>query len=155
MNSVGFTGHRILSAEERIAAAAGLRKTVEELISRGAENFFAGGALGFDTLAAQAVLAFRSAGAKVRLHLLLPFPEQDRRWSPADKAVYRSILGVADSAEYFCDRYLPGVYHLRDRAIVERSEIIVAYLNRSTGGTAYTVSVAGDMGREIINLALP
>lgn len=153
MRSIGFTGHRSLTQEETQRAAAALRDTVEMLISMGATDFYAGGALGFDTLAARAVLAARNAGAPVRLHLLLPFPGQDRRWSRTDREMYLSILESADSHEYSCDRYLPGVYHLRDRAIVESSQLIVAFLSRRSGGTAYTVSLAERLGKEIINLA--
>ncbi len=153
MRTVGFTGHRSLSPEETLQAAEALHNTVDLLISMGATDFYAGGALGFDTLAARAVLAAKNAGADVHLHLLLPFPGQDRRWGRDDKAMYRSILESADSCEYFCEKYLPGVYHLRDRAIVERSETIVAFLSRKSGGTAYTVALADSLGKEIINLA--
>ncbi|MBR4940894.1 MAG: DUF1273 family protein [Clostridia bacterium] len=153
MTTVGFTGHRQLTPTETEEAAIALRSTIECLISMGATDFYAGGALGFDTLAARAVIAARNAGAKIQLHLLLPFPSQDRNWGAASKAEYRSIIENADSVEYFCDRYLPGIYHLRDRAIVEKSETIVAYLSHHTGGTAYTVELANDLGREVINLA--
>ena len=151
--SVGFTGHRELSPEETELAAIRLRDTIDCLIEMGATDFYAGGAVGFDTLAARAVIARKNSGADIRLHLLLPFPGQDRRWSAEDKAAYRSILEMADSSEYYCDKYLPGIYHLRDRAIVEHSEIIVAFLSKMSGGTAYTVSLAEKLGREIINLA--
>ena len=153
MRTVGFTGHRSLSPEETLQTAEALHSTVDLLISMGATDFYAGGALGFDTLAARAVLAAKNAGADVHLHLLLPFPGQDRRWGRGDKAMYRSILESADDHEYFCEKYLPGIYHLRDRAIAERSEVIVAFLSKGSGGTAYTVDLAESLGREIINLA--
>ena len=60
---------------------------------------------------------------------------------------------MADSREYFHEKYVPGVYHLRDRAIVENSQVIVAFLLKENGGTAYTVSLAKKLDRKIINLA--
>lgn len=153
IRAVGFTGHRDLSPSQTELAANKLRKTIDELIDLGATDFYAGGALGFDTIAARAVLARKNSGANIRLHLLLPFPGQEKSWSMANRSAYKAIFDQADSAEFFCDKYVPGVYHLRDRAIVERSDLIVAYLNKESGGTAYTVSLAQKLDRKIINLA--
>lgn len=153
IRSVGFTGHRDMTAEQTELAANMLRKTIDQLISLGATDFYTGGALGFDTLAARAVLARRNSGANIKLHLLLPFPGQEKSWSQNNRNNYTAIIELADSKEYFHEKYVPGVYHLRDRAIVESSEVIVAFLSKESGGTAYTVSLAKKLGREIINLA--
>ncbi|MBQ5972717.1 MAG: DUF1273 family protein [Oscillospiraceae bacterium] len=155
MRTVGFTGHRAVPPEDRDRLVRRLARTLDGLIAVGAQDFYAGGAVGFDTMAALAVLDRRAAGDDVRLHLLLPFPSQDVRWSRTDREIYRGILRRADSAEYVCDRYLPGAYHLRDRLIVERSELLVAFCRRTSGGTAYTVALAEELGREIVNLADP
>ena len=153
IRSVGFTGHRDMTTEQTELAANKLRKTIDMLISVGATDFYTGGALGFDTLAARAVLARKNSGAKIKLHLLLPFPGQEKSWSQNNKNAYTAIMEQADSREYFHEKYVPGVYHLRDRAIVENSEVIVAFLSKESGGTAYTVSLAQKLGRKIINLA--
>ena len=153
IRTVGFTGHRDLSPEQTEQTANKLRETIDSLIALGATDFYAGGALGFDTLAARAVLARKNSGANIKLHLLLPFPGQEKSWSQANRTAYRSIMDMADSKEFFHEKYVPGVYHLRDRAIVENSEIIVAFLSKESGGTAYTVSLAQKLGRNIINLA--
>ena len=54
-----FTGHRKIPEEEREQLARRLEATVEELIRAGVRYFVAGGALGFDTLAAQTILNIR------------------------------------------------------------------------------------------------
>ena len=51
-----FTGHRSLSHEEKLKAAVRLRRVIEKQIKAGVVFYGAGGALGFDTLAAQTVL---------------------------------------------------------------------------------------------------
>lgn len=51
-----FTGHRSLSGAEKLKAAVRLRRVIEEQIKAGIVFYGAGGALGFDTLAAQTVL---------------------------------------------------------------------------------------------------
>ncbi|MCL2883887.1 MAG: hypothetical protein FWF49_00185 [Oscillospiraceae bacterium] len=42
----------------------------------------------------------------------------------------------------------------RNRALVDHSDVCVCFLNKSTGGTAYTVKYAQKKGLSIINLAL-
>ena len=51
-----FTGHRSLSGEEKLKAAVRLREIIAEQIKAGVVFYGAGGARGFDTLAAQTVL---------------------------------------------------------------------------------------------------
>ena len=51
-----FTGHRNLSSGEKLKAAVRLREIIAEQIKAGVVFYGAGGALGFDTLAAQTVL---------------------------------------------------------------------------------------------------
>ena len=51
-----FTGHRSLSVAEKLKVAVRLRKVIREFVKQGIVFYGAGGALGFDTLAAQTVL---------------------------------------------------------------------------------------------------
>ena len=68
---------------------------IAALAARGTESFYCGGALGFDTIAARAVLAARDKYPFVRLVLALPCPQQDALWSRADRDEYRAILSAA------------------------------------------------------------
>lgn len=47
-----FTGHRSLNGAEKLTVGVRLRKTIKELVKQGVVFYGAGGALGFDTLAA-------------------------------------------------------------------------------------------------------
>lgn len=51
-----FTGHRKIALGQRKIVAERLKNTVDSLISEGYRYFGVGGALGFDTLAAQCIL---------------------------------------------------------------------------------------------------
>ena len=51
-----FTGHRAIPARALPALAEELEQTLRRLIGEGMRYFGAGGALGFDTLAAETVL---------------------------------------------------------------------------------------------------
>ena len=83
-----FTGHRSLSVAEKLKVAVRLRKAIKELVKQGIVFYGAGGALGFDTLAAQTVLDMKKEYPQLRLILVLPCEDQTRGWQSEDIAVY-------------------------------------------------------------------
>ncbi len=149
---VCFTGHREIPDTDYTALQVGLEKAVEEQISAGASVFRAGGARGFDTLAAIAVLLLRRKYPHIRLELLLPCPSQADAWRANDRALYEQILSQADCVTYISQHYYRGVLHVRNRALVDGADVCIAYLRNSVGGTAYTASYALKNGVQLINL---
>ncbi len=147
-----FTGHRILPAGQKEQIMARLAGEIERLYACGVTDFYSGGALGFDTLAAQAVLGLKDRLPGVRLHLILPCKNQHARWRHSEQDAYTAVLSSADSVKYISEEYFEGCMHLRNRALVDKSRYCVCWLSHSRGGTAYTVRQAYDSGLEIINL---
>lgn len=150
-----FTGHRSLPAAEREEIALRTRYAVEDLFSEGYYRFCAGGALGFDTLAAETVLLLREKYRQIELHLILPCKNQTRGWPPPDRARYQQILSLADSVTFVSETYTQDCMHRRNRQLVDRSSACIYYLTRPTGGTAYTVRYAQSQGLRLIPAALP
>ena len=77
--TVCFTGHRVLPILQVSSIRQRLRKTLEDLIEQGYCFFGTGGALGFDTIAAQTVLNLRKKYQQIRLILVLPCYSQAER----------------------------------------------------------------------------
>ena len=148
-----FTGHRDLPLNCREALAAKLHETITELIQRRVQFYRAGGALGFDTLAAQTVLKLRKEYPSIKLVLMLPCLTQTRGWSVEDVREYEKIKGMADEVIYTSQEYTRGCMFRRNRCLVDNSRICVCYFTEDKGGTAYTVNYAKKQGLEIINLA--
>nr|WP_325232724.1 SLOG family protein [uncultured Oscillibacter sp.] len=148
-----FTGHRTIPPGKRRELARRLEETVLRLYRRGVRYFGAGGALGFDTLAAQAVLSLREECPGIRLILVLPCPSQTKGWKPEDAAEYERIKSRADKVVYTSQEYTQGCMYKRNRHLVDHSGVCVCYLTKDSGGTAYTVRYARTHGLEIINLA--
>ena len=148
-----FTGHRFLPENEKEKISLALESTVLSLIHSGYRYFGAGGALGFDTLAAQTVLRLRQSYPDIRLILVLPCVSQADKWPPADVAVYQEIMGQANKIVYTSHEYTAGCMFKRNRHLVDHSSVCICYLEKSTGGTAYTVDYARKRGLKIINLA--
>lgn len=151
--TVCFTGHREIPFLRLFTVKPKLKKTVEDLINQGYCYFGAGGALGFDTLAARIVLDLRKTHSQVKLILVLPCKSQADRWSYSDKEVYESIKEQADKVVYTSEEYTKGCMFKRNRYLVDKSSVCVCYLDKDTGGTAYTVNYAYKKGVKIINLA--
>lgn len=148
-----FTGHREIEREDIAALPGVLDRVVEKLIERGVCEFRAGGALGFDMLAALKVLEKREKYPHIRLHLFLPCKDQAARWSDTDKQKYEYILQRADEVTYTSEVYRRGCMLLRDRRLVEGSDFCIAYCKRDTGGTAYTLSYAKKKSLSTLNIA--
>lgn len=126
--------------------------TLVTLIEQGYRYFGAGGALGFDTLAAQAVLRLRERYPQIRLILVLPCLNQTRGWPQADIDTYEEIKRCADKVTYTSEHYFRGCMQKRNRHLVDNSSACICYLTKPTGGTAYTVDYARRMGLRIINV---
>lgn len=148
-----FTGHRELPVWGRKQLAAKLEATITGLIDRGIIFYGAGGARGFDTLAAQTVLKLKPNYPSIKLILVLPCLTQTRGWRPEDIAEYERIKAQADKVVYTAQDYSKGCMHKRNRHLVDNSSVCVCYLTKDSGGTAYTVDYAEKKGLEIINLA--
>ncbi|HRN20742.1 MAG TPA: SLOG family protein [Prevotella sp.] len=77
-------------------------------IEQGYQYFGAGGALGFDTLAAQTVLNLKQWYPCIKLILVLPCKDQAARWRANDVKEYERIKSHADKIVYTADRYFNG-----------------------------------------------
>lgn len=150
--TVCFTGHRAIERQAALRLPALLDETIRSLYGRGARVFRAGGAQGFDTVAALKVLELREELPDIRLELILPCRDQMRGWDSASIRTYRYIIAHADASRFLFDTYVEGCMLERDRRLVDGSDICVAFCTRNRGGTAYTFAQALRAGLEVINL---
>ena len=152
VSTVCFTGHRNIAYGDAVKLPSLLEKVLTDLIGRGVTIFRAGGAIGFDTVAALKVLELKERYPHIRLELILPCRNQTEYWEETAVRTYQYILERADSHRFLFDTYFEGCMLERDRRLVEGSDVCVAFCNRSRGGTAYTFTHALRAGLEVINL---
>lgn len=154
MQTSCFTGHRELpTGLARWTLTKKLEQAIIEQIEKGILFFGAGGARGFDTLAAQTVLKLKRKYPDIKLILVLPCLTQTRGWPAGDVEEYERIKSLADKVVYTSQEYTKGCMHKRNRHLVDNSSVCICYLTKGNGGTAYTVDYAEKQGLEIINLA--
>lgn len=147
-----FTGHRKILRDEMIRLPEILDKVLESLIWQGVSTFRAGGAIGFDTVAALAVIEKKEAYPEIKLDLELPCKDQSDGWSDDDKRVYEYVISQADSISYTCEKYRKGCMYERNRRLVDGADFCVAFCSSEKGGSAYTVNYAKNHGVTVINV---
>ena len=99
-----FTGHRSLSGAEKLKVAVRLRKAIKELVKQGIVFYGVGGALGFDTLAAQTVLDMKKEYPQLRLILVVKIRPEDGKVRILQ---FMRILSVGVIRSCMCPENIP------------------------------------------------
>lgn len=149
-----FTGHRELREPFEVIYSK-TQKVVEKLIHQGYMFFGAGGARGFDALAADVVLNLKTKYPHIHLILVLPFHKQyehEKTWTSQEVAQHEKHKKMASKVVYTQETYSSGCYYKRNRHLVDFSSVCIAYQYKSTGGTAYTTKYAHDKDVKIIEI---
>ncbi len=132
-----FTGHRDLNEDFSLKK---LKIEIENVIKEGVTVFYNGMAMGFDLIAAETVLKLKRKYPSVKLIACIPCKEQDKYFSDEDRRRYTKIVKKADDSILISERYHRGCMLQRNRYMADRADIMIAYCNKQTGGTAYTVN---------------
>ena len=152
MNTCAFTGHRNIKESHKNLLPDLLARAIGYAYEKGCRKFIAGGALGFDTVAAREVLRFRLNHPDVSLVLFLPCLDQDAGWSARQRDSYDYILASADEVKYISECYDKSCMKRRNQAMAEECDIMIAYVNRDYSGSAQTLRMAQSLGKETYNL---
>lgn len=155
LRSVCFTGHRTLPSGEGLSHIIKVTDSViTAAYSSGYRVFITGGAVGFDTLAACRVIVAKKKLPDIKLRLALPCRNQTERWTRIeDLRLYKQIMGYAEKIDYITDFYNDTCMLERNRFMVDRSALCIAYCTKQKGGSAYTLNYAKKEGLGIINIA--
>ena len=136
---VAITGHRpgSLSIDQCQYMQEGLEFIADGLVGYyGAERFLTGLALGADTIWAELALKYG-----IEYAAYIPFEGQEDRWIQTDKKRYRELRSGASSEKVFGQQFSNRLYHARNDALIQDSDLLVAVWRPSVqdGGTFSTV----------------
>ena len=137
--TVTFCGHRDFYGDDGVVRW--LRKTVESLILRGADEFLLGGYGGFDAYAASVMWELKKQYPSIRSILVLPYLDRAFDAEKYDGTLYPPLERV------------PKRYAIskRNEYMVNEAEIVVAYVTHDWGGAAATLAYAKRKRKEIIS----
>lgn len=151
--SAAFSGHRFIPVWERAALKAAVAATVANHYAEGIHNFICGMAVGFDLLAAEAVLDLKNRYRDMTLTAAVPFRNQPDRFSEADKGLYWHIMGKADRMVVLSEAYFEGCFLRRNDYMLHHASRLIVYFNgERKGGTFYTCRKALRLGLTVVNL---
>ena len=136
------TGHRVLSSD---FSKEELRAALRALAAAGVRTFLCGMALGFDLLCAEEVLLLREE-LPVRLVACIPCADQAARYPKSARERYERILDRCDERAVLHECYCDGCMFERNRYMVDRADLLLAYFTGRRGGTKYTVGYAEKRG---------
>ena len=153
MKTCCFTGHRIMKITPELILR--LKAAIIDVIGNGVTDFYDGGAIGFDMLAAETVIELKTEYPDIKLHMLLPCPanEQIKGWNKTQIARYQKILQSADSATVVSEHYTKDCMKRRNERLVELADCCICYCNNQKSGTGQTVRMAKNKGIKVLNLA--
>ncbi len=157
--TVAFTGNRSLIPPSNIYSddlegviRASLRDLLEQAYGVGKRIFLSGGAVGFDLMAAEEVVALRARFSDVELVMVTPFDGQDAKYPEREKGLYATLLGEADHVVRIAESYSLGAYHQRNEYLVESCGELIAYSSGKGRGTASTIRRAVRRGVQVVNI---
>ncbi len=145
-----FTGHRNIPRPQYHEIADRLREKITRLYGIGVRHFIAGGAMGFDLIAAVVVLDFKKTHSDITLELAIPCPKHNASWDMSDRELFKTVCEAADEVNIISPEYDRGCMFRRNRYMVDKSEYLIAYCTRTTGGSYYTVNYAEKKGINIL-----
>lgn len=128
-----------------------LKFAIIDAINQGYCYFITGMSRGFDVLAGNCVIELSE---KFDIHLVsvIPFMTQDSSWTEDDQRLHSDILSKSRYVFCLSEKFHRGVYHARNRFMVDNSSKVITYYNNSKGGTKYTLDYAEKNGKKIVNI---
>lgn len=130
---------------------------IEELLGLVKQNcliFYSGMAMGFDIIAAEAVLLLKNAYPKlpIKLVCVIPFEGQEDSFTSYWKERYYNVLENCDEKIVLSDSYFTGCYQKRNIFMVDNSDYVLTWYDGKSGGTRNTIDYALSKGRFILNI---
>ena len=148
--TVSFFGHRIVpefrEAEERVEALIHTllleNEYVEFLVGRGGD---------FDQIVSSAAkrLQRRIRADNSSLVWVLPYPTAELQNHEESFSAYYDEIEICDAAQ---NSHPKRAYQIRNRQMVDRSDLVVFYVEHNSGGAYQTMRYAQERGKQIVIL---
>ena len=125
LKSVCFSGHRIVPFAKQNEIMRLLRNEITKSYHEGYRCFYCGMAIGFDLLAAKAILSLKSELPQIKIIAVLPCREQNDKWNEKNKVEYETILKKVDDVVIISDHYHQRCFLQRNDYMVQQSSRLI------------------------------
>ena len=134
-----FTGHRNVAQDDMHMLHQNTYAIIRTYIKAGYTHFVAGGADGFDTICAEMVVGLMGEFPHITLEIAKPYG--NRATNPVADIFFEKA-----EVNYLTPLYSRATYLARNRYMVDKSDVCIFYMRKSSGGTVYTVNYAKKKG---------
>ena len=141
-----LTGHRVIGKDLNKIK---IKNNLKELIKQGYDTFLCGMAIGFDLECFKILVKLKQKN-DIKLIACIPCENQSERYNKQQKEEYDTLLEIADQKIYVSKEYTNNCMLKRNRYMVDRCSVVLAYLRRDFGGTASTVNYANKLQKKVI-----
>jgi len=141
---------------ECVALKASLCREIETLCDLGVTRFLTGAAMGVDIWAAEIVLDFIAQGRGIELHAIVPFRDQEEKFTKDFQQRYAAVLAACNDVQVLEEAYTEGSYKRRNAYMVQQAKYLLAvqeHSHRPNSGTRQTISLAKKNGNTIVYAA--
>ena len=122
-----------------------MSKILDRAIDRDFDTLITGGAVGADLMAAAIAME-----KNIDILAAIPFEGQEDRYSSEWRDKYDAILAYPrTTSEYISKEYHKGAYFKRNRYMVNKSSMVIAFMNKPGSGTGYTVEFARESNVDV------
>lgn len=125
-----------------------------KLCDEGCTTFYSGMAMGFDIIAAEAVLLLKEAkpDCDIKMICVLPFKDQGQSFTRLWRDRFNKVLEGCDKQIILSDEYFAGCYQKRNEFMVDNCDFVLTWYDGKAGGTRNTLDYAAKKQRFIVNI---
>jgi len=140
------TGHRRIKEGKREYVQRQLQGAVWQAVNDGYTWFVSGFADGVDLMFAGIVADIKGKDPSIVLEAAIPYRDRLEEKDP----LFMELLEQCDHIHVVREEYSPDCYLARNTYLVENAERVIAvYDGRRRSGTAQTIRIAKEQGREL------
>lgn len=148
-----FTGHRpekLDIGENEVKEL--LLKSIYCAMAEGYDTFISGMADGTDIWAAETVIGLKKNSFNISLICAMPYPNFRIGKKDADNHLRNYILENSDYRVNVRNHYYSGCFQVRNKWMVDNSNLVIAVYTGIASGTKNTIEYATKQGRNVINV---
>ena len=146
IKSCSVSGHRKIPFHLTEVVRQALHQEILLAVTDGYTNFISGFAEGVDYEFADTVASLKREFLSITLEAAIPHRGRMR----TKDVRFHTLIDQCEYINIQSETHYAGVYHARNRSMVERAERLIAvYDGRAAGGTVYTMNYAMLLGREV------
>ena len=160
MKKICFTGYRPFKLPFEITNSdknylrfyKRAKNLITAQIDLGNIYFISGMAQGADLILTDIILDLKKTDKNIFLECAVPFKGQCGNFTEENRILYEKAIKNCDKLTVLCNSYSINSFIIRNKYMVDSSDIVIAVYDGKSGGTKFTYDYAIKKGKQVILL---